>query len=101
MRILAIDLLQWLDIVALATVCDVVPLKGLNRAYVVKGLIAARHLSNAGLAALFRKAGLSRAGHTLSFRLPHRPAHQCRRPHRRCSARLAGCSRSMMPARPR
>ncbi|MBY5567546.1 single-stranded-DNA-specific exonuclease RecJ [Rhizobium leguminosarum] len=58
-RILAIDLLQWLDIVALATVCDVVPLKGLNRAYVVKGLVAARHQSNAGLAALFRKAGLA------------------------------------------
>jgi single-stranded-DNA-specific exonuclease len=58
-RILAIDLLQWLDIVALATVCDVVPLKGLNRAFVVKGLFAARHQSNAGLAALFRKAGLA------------------------------------------
>ncbi|MGO7164173.1 DHH family phosphoesterase, partial [Rhizobium johnstonii] len=58
-RILAIDLLQWLDIVALATVCDVVPLKGLNRAYVVKGLVAARHQSNAGLAALLRKAGLA------------------------------------------
>ena len=41
-RVRSIDLLQWLDIVALATVCDVVPLKGLNRAYVVKGLIAAR-----------------------------------------------------------
>jgi single-stranded-DNA-specific exonuclease len=35
-----------------------VPLKGLNRAYVVKGLIAARHQGNAGLSALFRKAGL-------------------------------------------
>ncbi|KQS63490.1 single-stranded-DNA-specific exonuclease RecJ [Rhizobium sp. Leaf371] len=53
------DLLSHLDIVALATVCDVVPLKGLNRAYVVKGLIAARHMKNPGLAALFRKAGLS------------------------------------------
>jgi single-stranded-DNA-specific exonuclease len=53
-----LDLLAWLDIVALATVCDVVPLKGLNRAYVVKGLLAARHMGNAGLAALFRKAGL-------------------------------------------
>lgn len=53
-----IDLLAWLDIVALATVCDVVPLKGLNRAYVVKGLLAARHQGNPGLAALFRKAGL-------------------------------------------
>ncbi|CAN7290939.1 single-stranded-DNA-specific exonuclease RecJ [Neorhizobium sp. LjRoot104] len=57
-RARSLDLLAWLDIVALATVCDVVPLKGLNRAYVVKGLIAARHMGNAGLAALFRKAGL-------------------------------------------
>jgi single-stranded-DNA-specific exonuclease len=52
------DLLALLDIVALATVCDVVPLKGLNRAYVVKGLVAARHMQNPGLSALFRKAGL-------------------------------------------
>lgn len=58
-RARSIDLLQWLDIVALATVCDVVPLKGLNRAYVVKGLIAARHQGNPGLSALFRKAGLA------------------------------------------
>jgi single-stranded-DNA-specific exonuclease len=57
-RARTLDLLAWLDIVALATVCDVVPLKGLNRAYVVKGLVAARHMGNAGLAALFRKAGL-------------------------------------------
>ncbi len=58
-RAQTLDLLQWLDLVALATVCDVVPLKGLNRAYVVKGLVAARHQGNAGLAALFRVAGLS------------------------------------------
>ncbi|GAC1042326.1 single-stranded-DNA-specific exonuclease RecJ [Rhizobium sp. No.120] len=58
-RVRSIDLLAWLDIVALATVCDVVPLKGLNRAYVVKGLIAARHQGNLGLAALFRRAGLN------------------------------------------
>jgi single-stranded-DNA-specific exonuclease len=54
-----LDLLSFLDLVALATVCDVVPLKGLNRAYVVKGLIAARHQKNAGLAALLKVAGLS------------------------------------------
>lgn len=54
----ALDLLAWLDLVALATVCDVVPLKGLNRAYVTKGLIAARHQNNAGLAALLRVAGI-------------------------------------------
>lgn len=55
----SIELLSFLDLVALATVCDVVPLKGLNRAYVVKGLIAARHQKNAGLAALLKVAGLS------------------------------------------
>jgi single-stranded-DNA-specific exonuclease len=55
----SIDLLSFLDLVALATVCDVVPLKGLNRAYVVKGLIAARHQKNAGLAALLKVAGLA------------------------------------------
>lgn len=57
-RAASIDLLALLDLVALATVCDVVPLRGLNRAYVVKGLIAARHMSNPGLAALFVKAGI-------------------------------------------
>ncbi|MCK8780969.1 single-stranded-DNA-specific exonuclease RecJ [Rhizobium sp. NTR19] len=57
-RAKSLDLLGWLDLVALATVCDVVPLKGLNRSYVVKGLLAARHMGNQGLAALFRKAGL-------------------------------------------
>ncbi|MVA82598.1 single-stranded-DNA-specific exonuclease RecJ [Agrobacterium vitis] len=54
----SLDLLAWLDLVALATVCDVVPLKGLNRAYVVKGLIAARHQQNAGLASLLKIAGI-------------------------------------------
>lgn len=54
----SMDLLSLLDLVALATVCDVVPLKGLNRAYVVKGLIAARHQQNAGLAALLKVAGI-------------------------------------------
>jgi single-stranded-DNA-specific exonuclease len=46
------DLLQWLDLVALGTVCDVVPLIGLNRAFVVKGLLAAARRGNPGLAAL-------------------------------------------------
>lgn len=32
------DLMQYLDRVALATICDVVPLKGLNRAFVLTGL---------------------------------------------------------------
>ena len=50
------DLLGWLDLVALATVCDVVPLIGVNRAFVVKGLLAMRRMGNAGLAALARVA---------------------------------------------
>jgi single-stranded-DNA-specific exonuclease len=46
------DLLEWLDLVALGTVCDVVPLKALNRAYVAKGLIVMARRANRGLAAL-------------------------------------------------
>jgi single-stranded-DNA-specific exonuclease len=46
------DLLQWLDLVALGTVCDVVPLVGLNRAFVSKGLIALARRGNRGLSAL-------------------------------------------------
>ncbi|MEM8541983.1 MAG: DHH family phosphoesterase, partial [Pseudomonadota bacterium] len=48
------DLLSWLDLVALATICDVVPLKGLNRAFVVKGLQVMSKQRNAGLRALMR-----------------------------------------------
>ncbi|TGQ69270.1 MAG: single-stranded-DNA-specific exonuclease RecJ [Mesorhizobium sp.] len=48
------DLLSLLDLVALATVCDVVPLTGVNRAFVVKGLQVARQQKNEGMAALAR-----------------------------------------------
>jgi single-stranded-DNA-specific exonuclease len=57
------DLLSMLDLVALATVCDVVPLVGLNRAFVTKGLVAARHLGNPGLSAL---AGVASIGEPLN-----------------------------------
>ncbi len=50
-----------LDLVALATVCDVVPLEGLNRAYVTKGLQVMRQRQNVGLRALFDTAGLDQA----------------------------------------
>ena len=50
------DLLGLVDLVALATVCDVVPLVGLNRAFVVKGLLAARKMTNPGIATLARAA---------------------------------------------
>ncbi|GGA51350.1 single-stranded-DNA-specific exonuclease RecJ [Pelagibacterium lentulum] len=46
------DLMALLDIVAMATVCDVVPLVGLNRAFVVRGLEVLRQGGNAGLRAL-------------------------------------------------
>jgi len=54
-----IDLLELLDLVALATVCDVVPLKGLNRAYVTKGLQVMHQRRNVGLKALADAAALS------------------------------------------
>jgi single-stranded-DNA-specific exonuclease len=53
------DLLQWLDLVALGTVCDVVPLTGVNRALVAQGIKMARRNANPGLAALATVAGLS------------------------------------------
>jgi single-stranded-DNA-specific exonuclease len=53
------DLLALLDLVGLATVCDVVPLEGLNRAYVTKGLQAMRQRRNTGLRALADAAGLA------------------------------------------
>jgi single-stranded-DNA-specific exonuclease len=44
----------------LATVCDVVPLKGLNRAFVVKGLLAAReHGQSRACGALSQRAGVN------------------------------------------
>src|SRR5262245_36323266 len=46
------DLLDLLDLVALGTVADVVPLKGLNRAFVAKGLLAMRRRDHVGLTAL-------------------------------------------------
>ncbi|HZQ01707.1 MAG TPA: single-stranded-DNA-specific exonuclease RecJ [Reyranella sp.] len=46
------DLRQWLDLVALGTVCDVVPLTGVNRALVRQGLLVMQQRRNAGLAAL-------------------------------------------------
>jgi single-stranded-DNA-specific exonuclease len=52
------DLLGLLDLVALGTVADVVPLKGLNRAFVAKGLLAMRRRENVGLTALMDAARL-------------------------------------------
>lgn len=54
------DLMSLLDLVALATVCDVVPLKGLNRAFVAQGLKVMGQRNNIGLAALSDVVGLKR-----------------------------------------
>ena len=47
-----VNILEYLDLVALATICDVVPLVGLNRAFVRQGLKIANKLQNKGLVAL-------------------------------------------------
>jgi single-stranded-DNA-specific exonuclease len=53
------DLMALLDLVALGTIADVVALKGLNRAFVAKGLIAMRRRERVGLTALMDVARLS------------------------------------------
>ena len=83
------DLLQWLDLVALGTVCDVVPLTGLNRALVAQGIKVARGGANPGLRALAAVGGVERADRRLSSRLRAGPAGQCRRPGRRRRSRRA------------
>jgi single-stranded-DNA-specific exonuclease len=53
------DLLTYLDDVALGTVADVVPLIGLNRAFVAKGLLVLRRREQPGLVSLMDVARLS------------------------------------------
>ena len=52
------DMMQWLDLVALGTVADVVPLIGINRALVKQGLKVMAMRRNIGLLALADIAGL-------------------------------------------
>jgi len=65
------DLLALLDIVALATVCDVMPLTGFNRALVTQGLKVLGKRERIGLAALLDVAGQKDmpSAHTLGFML--------------------------------
>lgn len=53
------DLMALLDLVALGTVCDVVPLTGINRALVTQGLKMMRQRGNIGIAALADTARLA------------------------------------------
>ena len=55
------NLMQWLDLVALGTVCDVVPLTGVNRALVAQGLKVMAQRRNPGLRALADVARVDRA----------------------------------------
>lgn len=51
-------LMDYLDLVALGTVCDVMPLTGLNRAFVKQGLKILNKKSNQGIKALCSESGL-------------------------------------------
>lgn len=53
------QIMSLLDLVALGTVCDVVPLTGINRAFVAQGLKVMALRQNCGLAALADVAGLN------------------------------------------
>jgi single-stranded-DNA-specific exonuclease len=53
------DLMALLDLVALGTICDVVPLTGLNRAFAAQGLRMMARRANPGLVALADIAGVS------------------------------------------
>jgi single-stranded-DNA-specific exonuclease len=55
------DLFAMLDLVALATVCDVMPLSGLNRALVAQGLRIMARRARPGLAALIDVSGAREA----------------------------------------
>lgn len=58
------DLRRYLDLVALGTVCDVMPLTGLNRAFVTQGLKVMKQRGNLGLNQLLETAGLEDAPST-------------------------------------
>ena len=69
-----------LDLVALATVADLVPLRGENRALVRRGLAVARRARRPGLRALLAiGVGRARAPRRGRLRLPARSADQRRR----------------------
>jgi single-stranded-DNA-specific exonuclease len=67
--------LQWLDLVALGTICDVVPLTGVNRALVAQGLKIMAARGNLGmrtvldLAKIDEKPGVYHAGFVIGPRI--------------------------------
>ena len=65
------NLISFLDVAALGTVCDAVPLKGLNRILVNKGLEVMQKLNNPGLRALAEKSNIKQkvSVYDLGFKL--------------------------------
>ena len=61
------ELMALLDLVALATVCDVMPLTGLNRAFVTQGLKVLARRQRVGLAALLEVAEVRAAPSAMSL----------------------------------
>ena len=61
------DLREGLDLVALATVCDVMPLTGLNRALVTQGLRVMARRARPGIAALLEVAMVREAPSAMSL----------------------------------
>lgn len=55
------NLMEYMDLVALGTICDMMPLVGLNRAFAATGLKVMEAQKNTGLRALMRVAGAKRA----------------------------------------
>ncbi len=54
-----VNLMDYLDLVALGTICDVVALKNVNRAFVSQGLKIIQNTKNIGLRSLIKVAGIS------------------------------------------
>lgn len=52
------DLFSWLDLVALSTICDMMPLRHLNRAFVKQGLKVMQNRQNIGLTSLIDSSGI-------------------------------------------
>ena len=58
------DLIPLLDIVALGTICDVVPLTGINRAFVAQGLKVMQQRGNMGIKAVQDSAAITEIANT-------------------------------------
>lgn len=60
-RVDNLDLMEFMDLVALGTICDTMPLVGLNRAFVATGLKILDKKKNLGLRTLMGVAGIKHA----------------------------------------